>query len=183
MKRDTRPLTRQQISEFIPNSRSVIAYEALQGDVSTAATILSTAPFITTEADSNLGQERVLTGSANVTVVDGGAGGNVVLDLTDTPIVNGAYGSATQTVSYTVDAKGRLIAGASFTLITTNITEGAKLFYTDTRARNALSAGGGISYTAGTGVIALAAIPGVAGTYASPTSITVNGFGQITAIS
>lgn len=40
-------------------------------------------------------------------------------------------------------------------LTTTNINEGTNLYYTDTRARNALSAGTGISYTSGTGQIAI----------------------------
>lgn len=51
----------------------------------------------------------------------------------------------------TYDAKGLVTSGSAAT--TTDITEGTNLYFTNTRARSALSAGTGISYDSGTGVI------------------------------
>lgn len=61
------------------------------------------------------------------------------------------------------------------TLTTSNIAEGTNLYYTDTRARNALSAGTGISYNSATGVITNSS-PSLGGTVTSVGGTgTVNG--------
>jgi hypothetical protein len=59
-----------------------------------------------------------------------------------------ALGNKLSTSSFNTTADGWL-AGKT----TTNLTEGTNLYYTDTRARGAVSAGTGISYSSGTGVI------------------------------
>lgn len=156
MQQQTRPLTRDQIQKVFPTLRGVIAFENIQGDISTTAQIFSGAPFITTEADADLGSERVLTGSDNVTVTDGGAGGPVTLDLTDTGVTPGPYGAETKTISITVDEKGRITATAEFDLNTDNITEGiVNLFFTVARARAAISGASGVTYNSTTGVATL----------------------------
>jgi hypothetical protein len=78
------------------------------------------------------------------------------LGLADTAVTAGGYGSASQTIAITVDAKGRLTDVEAFPLNTDNITEGVtNLYFTQARARSSLSSGTGISYNSGTGVIAL----------------------------
>jgi hypothetical protein len=71
--------------------------------------------------------------------------GSSVLTLASSGVTAGTY------TKITVDAKGRATVGASAT--TSDIAEGTNLYYTDTRARAALSAGTGISYNSTTGVI------------------------------
>lgn len=148
----TRPLTRKQLSDFLPNPRSIIAFENLQGDVSNTGDVLSTAPFITTQADGNLGEERVLTGSANVSVTDGGAGADVTLDLEDTTVVPATYGAATKLVVLAIDAKGRVTSASEITLNSDNVAEGVtNLYFTQARARASVSGSAGITYNSGTG--------------------------------
>jgi len=78
------------------------------------------------------------------------------LGLANTAVAPDAYGSASKTVAFTVDAKGRLTAAAEYDLDTDNITEGgSNLFFTTARARASVSAGGNISYDSVTGVIAV----------------------------
>ena len=59
------------------------------------------------------------------------------------------------------------------TLTTTNISEGTNLYYTDARARGALSAGAGISYNSTTGVITNSS-PSLGGDVVGPASATDN---------
>jgi hypothetical protein len=172
MQAKSRPLTRDQIGKVFPTLRGVIAFENLQDDTTTAATIFSNAPFITTEADGNLGSERVLTGSGNVTVTDGGAGGPVTLDLSETGVAAATYGSATKLASMAIDVFGRTTSAAEFPLESGNVTETTKLFFTDARARAALSGGSGINYNSTSGVIATA---GFTGTGAYTNFTIVNG--------
>lgn len=70
------------------------------------------------------------------------------------------------------------------TLNTDDITEGSvNLFYTETRSREALEGVGAIEYDSVTGEIGLSVSGVTAGTYLTPTSITVDQYGRITAIS
>lgn len=96
----------------------------------------------------------------------------------------GTYGSASQTLSLTIDAKGRVVEVTPFALNTDNVTEGAiNLYFTVQRARNAVSGGTGIVYTPASGVIALADTAVTPGTYGSATQVpvlTVDQQGRIT---
>jgi hypothetical protein len=69
---------------------------------------------------------------------------------TDYLAPNTAITGATKT-KITYDSKGLVTAGADAT--TDDITEGANLYFTNARARSAISAGTGISYNVATGVI------------------------------
>jgi hypothetical protein len=188
-------LARPKIYEFMgnPTPQAVKAFEDLQRDAlggGEFTTGVQNASLLVLAASDVLIGERVLTESAAISLTDGGAGGALTIDLADTAVTPNTYGSASATVSFTVDQKGRITSANAFSLNTDNITEGAKLFYTDTRARASLAAGTGLTYSAVTGeftvnaaLAALAAVSGpVSGTFASPTSITVQN-GLIVAIS
>jgi len=215
----TKTLPRADIGAFINSPRGVRAFEELQGDTTNLYTAVASAPFLTLADDDNLGSERTFSPSTDDFVgADGGVNAPYALSLAETGVTAGDYGSATKTIKVTVDAKGRVTDVASFDLTTDNVTEGVtNKYFTNARAREALSQGDGIAYDEATGEIALdpasprnvdhsavsvlagagltggglidadvtLALPdlGVAGTYSAPTSITVDQYGRITAIS
>lgn len=111
------------------------------------------------------------------------ATGTFTLGLADTGTA-GTYGDETTTLQVTVDDKGRATAILAFPLDTDNIVEGlTNLYFTVARARASLSGTpGNIDYDSTTGAIDLDTVPGVAGTYTPPLSMTVDSFGRITAI-
>lgn len=150
----TRPMTRQQIGQFIPDPRGVRAFEALQADTQDQYSVLTTGQFLTLDAEPNLGAERQLAlVPADLTGTDAGANSTYTLGLASTAVTPGTYGDASHTVSVTFDAKGRATAATAYALSTSNITEGSNQYFTTARARAALSAGAGISYNSATGVI------------------------------
>lgn len=148
-------LTREQIARYAKEDRTIRAIEGAQADVVDIGNALTTAPFLTLSNEPSLGSERALALTGDLTAVDAGANSTYTLGLSDTAVIPGVYGDATKTVAFTVTASGRITGAAEFTLNTSNITEGSKLFYTDARARLALSGGTGITYNNGTGAIAL----------------------------
>lgn len=104
----TRPLTREQLSAFLPDHRSIVAFETVQKDIGAQGDVLSTAPFVTTEANTNLGSARILTGDADVTVTDDAIDHKVTLGLTDTGVTPDTYGTPTRILVLAIDAKGRI---------------------------------------------------------------------------
>lgn len=129
-----------------------------------------TASFLLLDPSPTLGAYRVLAPViGEITATDFGPGGNYSIGLAVSGVSAGSYGGASQTVSFTVDAKGRITAAAAANLITTNVTEGANLYFTNARARSALTASGGISYNSGTGAFSLdATLDALAGLNATP---------------
>lgn len=173
-------LRRDVIAEFIKSPAGVRNYEAIQGDTTNIYAAITQAGFLVLSADPNLGAERVLVPvPGELEAIDGGAGGNYTLGLADTAVMAGDYGDASHFITASVDAKGRITNIAAIQLNTTNITEGSKLFYTDARARAALTGGSGINYNNVSGVIATT---GFTGTVSPVTSITVVN-GIVTAVS
>ena len=92
------------------------------------------------------------SGSISVTGGDLTLSGNTGSDITNATLAATGIGAGTYT-KITVDTKGRATVGAQAT--TSDISEGSNLYYTDSRARAAHSAGTGISYNSGTGAIAV----------------------------
>lgn len=161
----TKSLTRQQIGDFITSPRGVRAFEDVQGDIASQYDALTGASFLTLSSEPTLGSERTLDlAVGELTGVDGGANSAYSLGLANTAVVAGGYGSASKTVAVTVDAKGRVTALTEYALTTSNVSEGTNLYYTDARARAALSASGGVTYNSATGAITATA----AGTYGAP---------------
>lgn len=159
-------LPRDQIAQFMPTPRAVKAFEALQQDTTAHFGVLTTGQFLTLDAEPDLGSERVFTPVAGELIgTDGGNNNPYTLGLASTAVTAAAYGDASHTIGLTVDAKGRLTAVSAYALNTDNIAEGTNLYYTDARARSALSGASGISYNSGTGAITAAS----AGTYGAPT--------------
>jgi hypothetical protein len=184
-------LSRAELSEFLSSPRAIATFENFNSDsvVNMETTnqaigvvnSMNDAPVVTTASTTAFNNEHVLTGSADIGVnVSAGLAG---ISLNDTTVVSGTYGDASHVVKVTVDSKGRATAMQSYALNSDNVAEGGvNLFFTNARARTALSGGTGISYNSGTGVIAFSATPAANGTYTPVTSITiVNGI--ITAIS
>lgn len=176
-------LTREQIAQYAREPRTIRAIEGAQSDLVEIGDALTTAPFLTLSNEPSLGAERALTLTGDLTAVDAGANSTYTLGLSNTAVVAGVYGDATKTVSFTVTASGRITGASEFALSTSNIAEGSKLFYTDARARLALSGGTGISYNNGTGAIVLANTAVTPGSYGSSTSVatfTVDQQGRLT---
>lgn len=118
-----------------------------QGGDSANASILTT-----DDEDASYPNSRRLAVTAPLTATDSGGGGTLTLDLADTLVVPGPYGSASKTVSFTVTRRGRIQVAAEYDLNTSNITEGSNQYFTNARARAAFSGSTNIDISAG-GVI------------------------------
>lgn len=167
MDNQSAPLTRAQIAEFMPTARGVRSYEGIQGDLANVFDALSNAQFLVIGTQQpNLGAERIFAPqTGELTGTDGGANGTYTLGLADSGVTAGIYGSASNLIGLTVDAKGRATGVTVYPLNSDNVTEGTtNLFFTQARARASLSAGAGIAYNSTTGAIAAQS----AGTYGAP---------------
>lgn len=152
------PRTRQTL-ESLPDSRDTIV-QSVNGLIDDTNAIegeplltfgVPTAPILT--------NTRKLTGGTNVTATVGAT--EVDLDLSDTGVTAAPYGAATKLVVLAIDAKGRITSASEVDLNSDNVTEGTThLFYTDARARAALSGGSGINYNSTSGAIATTGFSG-----------------------
>lgn len=183
-------LTRDLLSEFIPNPRTIRAFENIdlnnQSLIETV-TDIQELPLIALTLSPVMTNDRFLNPGVDITFSDGGAKGPITFGLTDTGISPATYGSATQIAQIAVDAKGRLTLASNITLNSDNVAEGVvNLYFTEARARASVSGGTGINYTVGTGVIALANTAVAPASYGSATQVgtfTVDQQGRLTAAS
>jgi len=93
----------------------------------------NTASYVVVSLDPTLTQDRRLQVDASLTLVDAGANGDITVGLGNTAVVAAAYGSATQSPTFTVDAKGRLTAAANVLIqpVASSITGGQALTKAD----------------------------------------------------
>lgn len=158
---DTRQtgLTRQMLGKFLSDPQTIKAFENLAANTDDLAIVLSAiqqASVLVLSPADTFENERLLEFDGNIIGTDGGAGGSLTLGLSATGVDAGSYGSQAQVIQISVSEEGRVNLAQAFDLNTDNIIEGAaNLFYTDSRARAALSEGVGIDYDALTGVIAV----------------------------
>jgi collagen type VII alpha len=121
--------------------------------------ILPVANLPTNIPNANLANSS-LTISPGTGLSGGGSvslGGTTTLNLANTAVTTGSYGSSTQIPTFTVDAQGRLIAAGSVAvptapvtsvngqtgvvnLLTTNVAEGTNLYYSQARFDTAFGA-------------------------------------------
>lgn len=138
--------------------------------------------YLTFSTSAVLSNSKVLTQGAGLSFTT--VGSSVTVSLAASGVTAASYGSASKTLTLTIDQYGRITAATESVLNTNNITEGgSNLYFTDTRARAAFSAGGGIVYNSTTGGFSLTTTGVTAGTYSPPASITVDAYGRILAIS
>lgn len=159
---ETRPATlnRKLLGEFLKNPETIKAFENLSfnsEDLAEVITGIQSAAVIVLSLSDLFENERVASTDGEVQLTDGGPGGNLTFGLSDTGVTPGVYGGPAQTVQFSVNAKGRVTLAQAHALVTTNVTEGTNLYFTDARARAALSSGTGMAYNSGTGVIAVGA--------------------------
>ena len=104
----------------------------------------------------------------------------VVLQAASAQFAGGYVLTSTPTVTFT---SGAGLMQAAFTGDTDDVPEGVNLYFTDARARNALSSGTGINYNSVTGAIALANTAVTPGSYGSASQVatfTVDQQGRLT---
>lgn len=157
---------RDDLAKFIKDPRTIRAFENLgtnNDELITNVNNILGSPILLFGSSATFSNDRVLQGSSDIALSDGGA--NLTISLTATGVSASTYGSAMQIPAFAVDAKGRITVAGQFLLTSTNVAEGTKLFFTDARARQAISGGDGIDYDDTTGIVS--ASP--AGTYGTPT--------------
>ena len=140
-----------------------VDYTDVSGKPNQDLNTTSTVTFANATISSNLTVQGTTTtvNTATLSVSDN----KVILnsDVTGTPSLNASFeverGSSTNTAirwNESTDQWEQTRDGSSYVVLpvsTSELSEGSNLYYTDTRVRNAVSAGTGISYNSSTGVI------------------------------
>lgn len=152
-------LTRQLLGKFLSDPQTIKAFENLSLNTDDLAGIISqmqSAAILVLSLTDTFENERVVSTDGEVQLTDGGPGGNLTFGLSNTGVTAGSYGDASHTVQIAINDKGRITLAQSHALNSDNVTEGgSNLYFTNSRARSALSSGTGISYNSTTGQIAV----------------------------
>jgi len=115
-----------------------------------AAAINDDANFAATMTNSlALKADKAVTLTAGTGLTGGGdLSQSRTFNLSNTTVTAGTYGDASNVASFTVNAQGRITGASDTALVTTNITEGTNLYYTDARVHAAVSGTGDLQYDA-----------------------------------
>lgn len=152
-------LNRDEIAAFAKAPKTIRAIENIdtnQVELTASVNAILGAPLLSVTTTDNFTRDRALIGSGDIMLSDGGPKGNVALSLTSSGVSASTYGSAAHAIAVSVDAKGRITLAAQYPLNSDNVAEGStNLYFTTTRARNALTSGTGINYSPISGVIAI----------------------------
>jgi len=104
-------LSRKLLGEFIKSPETIRAFENLSANSNGLAGIvggIQKASLIALDPSDVLNNERVLTGDGEISLTDGGPGGELTIGLSDTDVDAGTYGAPLKIPSFAVNAKGRL---------------------------------------------------------------------------
>ncbi len=172
---------------------------------------IQSAELITYASNGTLLNERVLAATTGISLALSPT--NATLTLTNSGVSAGSYGSSSQVATFSVDAQGRITLASNVTITPSaigavptgrtvsagaglagggDLTADRSLSLDTSSSRNVdhatVSINAGAGLTGGGDItasrsLALATSGVSAGTYASPTSITVDAYGRITAIS
>jgi hypothetical protein len=146
------------LGEFLKSPETIKAFESLDtgnADLEAVVSQMRDAAVLVLSLTDAFTNQRVVTSDGEVEIADGGPGGNLTFSLSDTGVSLGNYGDASHLVQLVVNAKGRITLASSIPLDSDNVAEGVtNLFFTNARARSALSNGAGMAYNSTTGVIA-----------------------------
>ena len=134
---------------FFAQIQKLVGDDAISG--------LKDAPYVTAGTSNAINNGRVLTGGDGIAVSFGPSDATVSLEPTS--ITPGSYGAADRLVRITTDQFGRITAADALELNSDYVTEGAtNLFFTQARARAALSGISPVDYNVATGEISLGVV-------------------------
>lgn len=140
------------------SKRTISAFENLdfnQTNVMAVVGAIQIAPIISVSLSDAFANDRVLVGSSDIQITDGGPKGNLTVGLTPSGVSAATYGGPAFFTSFAVSSRGRITLAAQYAASTTNVAEGTNFYFTNARARSAVSGSATVTYNTGTGVFSL----------------------------